>query len=83
MGFPEHGCLQCVQSEEDETTYQTEGLDPRMDSCVSQISYDFPLADIVVAGDLNQLSDQDIIERRGLIQIIYQPTRGANILDRV
>jgi len=64
-------------------TYQTEGLLAYMDSCVSQISHDFPLADVVVAGDLNRLSDQDVIERTGLTQIIYQPTRGANILDRV
>ena len=50
---------------------------------MSQISHDFPLADIVLAGDLNQLSDQDVIARTGLTQIIYQPTRGDNVLDRV
>jgi len=30
----------------------------------------FPLADIVVAGDVNQLSDRDIVEMTGLTQIV-------------
>jgi len=64
-------------------TYKPEELLGYIESCVSQISHDFPLADIVLAGDLNQLSDQDVIERTGLTQIIYQPTRGNNVLDRV
>ena len=33
--------------------------------------------------DVNQLSDRDIVERTGLMQIVHQPTRGANVLDRV
>jgi hypothetical protein len=36
-----------------------------------------------MAGDLNQLSDCDFVERTGLTQIVRQLTRGANILDRV
>ena len=28
-------------------------------------------------------SDDDIIERTGLTQLVHQPTRGANLLDRV
>ena len=47
------------------------------------ISHDFPLADIVIAGDVNQLSDRDVVERTGLTQIVRQPTRGTNILDRI
>ena len=31
--------------------------------------------------DLNQLSDQSLVERTGLFQIVYQPTRCGNILD--
>ncbi len=38
---------------------------------------------MIIAGDLNQLQDQDIVERTGLTQIVHQPTRGANILDRI
>ena len=50
---------------------------------VAEISHNFPLADIVLAGDVNQLSEQDIVERTGLTQIVQQPTRGGNILDCV
>ena len=35
------------------------------------------------AGDLNQLSDKEILERTGLMSIVHQPTRGTNILDRI
>ena len=44
-------------------------------------SCDFPSAAITLAGDLNQLSDADI--RTGLTQLVYQPTRGTNVLDRL
>jgi len=33
--------------------------------------------------DLNRLSDDRVVERTGLTQIVRQPTRGANLLDRV
>ena len=54
-----------------------------VEACVAEISHDFRLADVILAGDLNQLSDNDVIERTGLSQIVHQPTRGTNILDRV
>ena len=40
-------------------------------------------AHIVLAGDLNQLADDDLTARTGLVQIVHQPTRGTNILDRI
>ena len=63
--------------------YKPEELLDYVDACVSEISHDFPLADIVIAGDVNQLSDRDVVERTGLTQIVHQPTRGTNILDRI
>jgi len=54
-----------------------------IESCVAEVSHDYPLADIVVADDLNQLCDDDIVERTGLTQFVHQSTRGANLLDRV
>ena len=63
--------------------YKPEELLDYVDACVSEISHDFPLADIVIAGDVNQLSDRDVVERTGLTQIVRQPTRGTNILDRI
>jgi len=50
---------------------------------VSLTYHDYPLAEIVLAGDLNQLSDDAVIERTGLIQIVRKPTRGVNVLDLV
>ena len=40
-------------------------------------------ASVILAGDLNQLSDTAIEEATGLAQIVSQPNRGPNILDRV
>ena len=51
--------------------------------CVAEVSRQFPTAHIVIAGDLSQLPNNDLVERMGLTQIVNQLTRGANILDRV
>jgi hypothetical protein len=50
---------------------------------VDEISCDFPTSLIVTAGDLNQQSDQEIVEQTGFMQIVQQPTRGDSILDRI
>jgi len=42
-----------------------------------------PAAEIVLVGDFNQISDCAVIQHTGLNQIVRQPTRGHNILDRV
>jgi len=54
-----------------------------IEGCVTELSRDFPMAPIVLAGDMNQLPDQDVVERTGLTQIVLQPTRGNNTLDKV
>jgi hypothetical protein len=64
-------------------TYRPEVLLEFIEACVQEITHEYPLADIVLAGDLNQLSDCDVVQRTGLTQIVRQPIRGANILDRV
>ena len=64
-------------------TYKPEVLLCYIESSVAEISHDYPLAEIVIAGDLNQLADQDVIECTGLSQVVYQPTRGGSILDKV
>jgi len=67
--------------------YAAADLLSHIDSCVAEVNHDYPLADIVVAGDLNQLCDDDVVERTGIVlwltQLVYQLTRGANLLDRV
>jgi hypothetical protein len=64
-------------------TYQIESLLNHLESCVENLHQNFQSSEVIVAGDLNQLSDQDIIERTGLIQIVRQPTRGVDLLDRI
>lgn len=63
--------------------YRTESLLNHIELCIENLHQHFQSAEVIVAGDLNQLSDQDIIERTGLIQIVRQPTRGVNLLDRI
>ena len=61
----------------------TEQLLDYIEACAEEASRDFPTAHIVLAGDLNKLSEHEVVERTGLTQIVHQPTRDANILDRV
>ena len=63
--------------------YRTEALLDYIEACVDELNRRFPTAPIVIAGDLNQLPDEDLVERTGLTQIVRQLTRGANVLDRV
>ena len=44
---------------------------------------DFACARIIMAGDLNVLSDTEIIVRTGMSSIVTLPTRGKNYLDRI
>ena len=41
------------------------------------------LALVILAGDLNTLPTQDVIDRSGLSLIVDQPTRGESKLDRI
>ena len=63
--------------------YRAEQLLDYIESCVDALNHQYPTANIVIAGDTNQLPERDVTERTGLAQIVLQPTRGANILDRV
>ena len=38
---------------------------------------------IILAGDFNQLTDCEVTMTTGLLQIVSQPTRGHNVLDRI
>jgi len=50
---------------------------------VLQTQNDFPDSQIVLAGDLNSLSDSQLVIRTGLTSVVSQPTRGDRHLDRV
>ena len=49
-------------------------------SC-AEISKQFPEYKIVLAGDINKLSVNEISQRTGLISINHSPSRGRNVLD--
>jgi hypothetical protein len=61
--------------------YKQKDLLDYIEACVAELGRNFPAASIVLAGDLNQLTDQDLEERTGLTKIVHQRTRGNRILD--
>ena len=63
--------------------YETESLLKYIEMCVDEINQTCPTCIIILAGDFNQLSRNEIIERTGLTLIVHQPTRGDNMLDRI
>jgi hypothetical protein len=63
--------------------YKQKDLLDYIEACIAEVSRDFSATSIVLAGDLNQLTDQDLEERTGLTQIVHHRTRGNSILDRV
>jgi hypothetical protein len=63
--------------------YQPTQLLDHIETAVMRIQTDFPDAHIILAGDLNALSDSEVVIRTGLTSIVSQPTRGNNLLDRV
>jgi len=54
-----------------------------IEDAVLQINLECPGSHIVLAGDLNTLSDSEVIIRTGLTSIVNQPTRGSSKLDRI
>lgn len=63
--------------------YSTSCFLDYIDANITEINDCFKTPIIIVAGDLNSLLDHEIIARTGLLQIVRQPTRGANLLDRI
>jgi hypothetical protein len=81
-------CVSAIRLLQPSTTlpYQSINKNDLLDyieACVAELGRDFPAASIALAGDLNQLTDQDLEERTGLTQMVHQWTRGNSILDRV
>jgi len=64
-------------------SYKVESFLNYLQATVDEITREFPDSEIIMAGNFNQLSDTDLTQRTGLMQIVDQPTRGANTLDRV
>ena len=63
--------------------YTPDSLFYYLQGCIDEITCNHPAASLVLAGDFNQLSHDALVDRTGLTQIVKQPTRGANIFDRI
>ena len=64
-------------------SYSTHLLLNYIESCTDELSQEFPVAPVVLAGDFNQIPDCDVGDRTGMQQLVRQPTRGPNLLDRI
>jgi len=63
--------------------YNTNSFVDYLEATIDVINSTFPSSLIILAGDLNQLSNNLILESTGLIFIVKDPTRGDNNLDRI
>ena len=63
--------------------YLTSDLLEHVEGTVSQIQQDFPRSHIILAGDLNAISDSEVVIRTGLTSTVSQATRGNSKLDRL
>ena len=63
--------------------YQTADLINHVEAAVFRIQQECPRSKVILAGDLNTLSDTEIVIRTGMTSVVSQPTRGNNLLDRV
>jgi hypothetical protein len=63
--------------------YTPQSLLDYIDESVEEIYTSYPGALVILAGDLNTLPSQDIIDRSGLSLLVDQPTRGESKLDRI
>ena len=65
------------------STYTSDTLQDYIERCVEELSKNFPSANILMVGDFNQLSESAVVERIGFDQLVQQPTRCINALNRV
>ena len=63
--------------------YTTDSLLDYIEACLEELFCEFPSTSVVLAGDFNQLDDNSVVERTGFAQLVQQPTRGPNTLDRI
>ena len=63
--------------------YKADSLLDYIEACVDELLRDHPSASIVLAGDLNQLTDSAVLERTGFVQLVQEPIRGQSLLDRL
>lgn len=62
--------------------YKVNMIDHLM-NIIETLEMNYPRHIIILAGDFNELSDADIREATGTLQLVNCSTRGKNILDRI
>src|SRR6218665_619441 len=63
--------------------YATDLLLKRLETTTEAIISEDPNGLLLLGGDFNMLSEQEVIEHTGLMPLIDKPTRGPNILDKL
>ena len=63
--------------------YGSESLLDYIEACVDELSQQAPAAPIVLTTYFNQLSDGQLTEKTGQLQIVRLATRGPNVWDRI
>ena len=63
--------------------YATNELLDYIEASVAYLQQHFADAHLILAGDLNQMSDNEVVIRTGLSSLVTQPTRLNNNLDRL
>ena len=54
-----------------------------IEHCVDELVSSHARSLVILAGDMNQLSESELVGRTGFDSIVNQPTRGTAILDRI
>ena len=63
--------------------YQTYALLDCIEDSVDTLTFEYPNATIILAGDFNSLDHAELSTRSTLKAIVNQPTRGTNVLDNI
>jgi len=63
--------------------YEADKLLEYMEASLDIFMTQYPDGVVILAGDLNTLSDLDIVARVALTSIVNEPTRGRSALDRI
>ena len=63
--------------------YDVQSFLDYLEATIDEIMCKSPSSKVVMAGDFNQLSDTELTQRTGLMQLVDPSTRGNNTLDRI
>jgi hypothetical protein len=63
--------------------YEAGALINYIETSLDTIASNYSDALVILAGDLNALSENEIVARTALTSIVNEPTRGVNRLDRI